>query len=134
MSTVLSLALIIAGVLGSEWLIDHHLGEAARTWIFFGGLGLMAVAYALMQASGVTELMRILRRALLGAHLGAVLRGLGLDRPWLKRALRLIGIETDPQAPSDKVFPGRFGTWLLTAGWASSLIALGMLWTGAAGG
>jgi hypothetical protein len=132
MHTLLSIAVIVAVAFASEWLVDTRLGEARRMWIGLGGVGLLVLAGALVKASGVEALTRYLRSVLIGAGIGAVLDRAGLRLTWMRRGLRLIGIETEAAKPGSpeasqgpRVFSG-----LLWAGWGASLIGVGMIWTG----
>lgn len=135
MSTILSIAVVVASVFGTEWLVDGWLGEDRRAWVAYGGLGVLLFASALVQASGVQELTRFLRKVLLGAQIGAVMRRLGLELPWLRRGLRMVGIETEPETrPQEAPRWSKLGQGLLVLGWASSLVGIGMVWTGASSG
>jgi hypothetical protein len=135
MSTILSIAVVVATALGAEWLVDSWLGEAWRIWIGLGGIALLLLAGALVKASGIDALTRFLRNAVIGAGIGAVLNRLGLRLAWLRRALGLVGIETEPAAGSqDSWRAPRMAGGLLWAGWAASLIGSGMTWTGLFGG
>lgn len=132
MHTLLSIAVIVAVAFASEWLVDTRLGEARRMWIGLGGVGLLVLAGALVKASGVEALTRYLRSVLIGAGIGTVLDRLGLRLTWLRRGLRLIGIETEAAKPgSSEVSQGpRVFSGLNGAGWGASLIGVGMIWTG----
>lgn len=132
MSTVISIAVILATVFGTEWLVDSWLGEARRVWTAYAAIPLMLVSGALVQASGINEVTRILRNALLGAGIGAALRRFGLRVPLLRSALRLVGVETEPEAqPAPQLRWSRLSEWLLTIGSGLGLISVGMIWTGA---
>lgn len=135
MHAVLSIALILGAAFGSEWLVEGWLGEGRRFWVGLVGVGLMVGGGALVQASGVAELTRALRNAVIGAGIGTVLNRAGLRLGWLRRGLRWVGVETEAEAGSQQV-PGmsRIGGWLLWLGWAGSLVGLGMVWTGVFGG
>lgn len=127
MATLVSIAVIVATAFGTEWLVDGWLGEGRRIWVGAGGLALLALAGALVQASGINEVTRLLRRAVIGA----VLRPIAKRLPWLGR--RFGGPEIDPgqggrAAPSLR-WSGT-SEWLLRLGWAGSLIGIGMVWTG----
>ena len=52
MSTILSIAVVLATVFATEWLVDTRLGEAQRHWVLILGLGLLVLATALVKASG----------------------------------------------------------------------------------
>lgn len=135
MSTVISLAVILAAAFGTEWLVDSWLGEVRRQWVAYASIPLMLLSGALVQASGVTEVTRILRNALLGAGIGAALRRFGLRVPLLRSLLRLFGVETEPDTrPAPQLRWSRLSEWLLMAGWGIGLVSLGMIWTGAFGG
>ena len=86
MSTILSIAVVLATAFATEWLVDTRLGEAQRHWVLILGLGLLVLATALVKASGIQELTRFLRRVVIGAGIGAALRWAGV------RALSLIHI------------------------------------------
>jgi hypothetical protein len=135
MNLLLSIAIVAAGVFGSEWLVDNWLGEDRRFWVGLAGIALLLLAGALVQASGINELTRVLRNLLIGAGIGAALNRLGLRLGWLRGGLRLFGIKTEPQER-----PPEFPRWsrstevLLTLGWGGSLIGLGVVWTGIFGG
>jgi hypothetical protein len=135
MNLFLSIALVAAGVFGSEWLVDSLLGEDGRFWVGLAGIALLLLAGALVQASGINELTRVLRNLLIGAGIGAALNRLGLRLGWLRGGLRLFGIKTEPQER-----PPEFPRWsrstevLLTLGWGGSMIGLGVVWTGIFGG
>jgi hypothetical protein len=135
MSTILSIAVVLATVFGTEWLVDTRLGEAQRHWVLIGGLGLLVLATALVKASGIEELTRYLRTVLIGAGIGAALRWAGVQATWLRRGLRLVGIETEPETRTQPLPRwSRVSEWLLWAGWAGSLVGIGMVWTGTFGG
>jgi hypothetical protein len=129
MHTLVSIAVVVAVSFATEWLVDGWLGEAWRIWIGLGGVGLLLLAGALVKASGVEALTQYLRSAVVGAGIGAALDKAGLRLDWLRRALRLIGIETEPQATEGTQGP-RFTSWLWWAGWAATLVGFGMAWTG----
>ncbi len=131
MDILLSIALIAATVFASDWLVDGWLGEDRRFWIALGGIALLVLAGALVKASGINELTRILRTALIGAGIGAVLNRLGLRLPWLRSGLRMVGVETEPEKRPPEALRGlRLNGWLLWTGWAGSMVGLGMVWTG----
>ncbi|MFM7336512.1 MAG: hypothetical protein ACKO1H_19250 [Tabrizicola sp.] len=135
MSTVISLAVILVAAFGTEWLVDNQLGEDRREWVAYAAIPLMLMSGALMQASGVNEVTRILRNALLGAGIGAALRRFGLRVPLLRSLLRLFGVETEPETrPAPELRWSRLSEWLLMAGWGLGLVGLGMIWTGVFGG
>jgi hypothetical protein len=135
MYVLLSLALFAGAMFGSEWLVDSWLGEDWRLWVGLAGIALLLLAGALVKASGITELTRLLRQAVLGAGIGAALNRTGLRLGWLRSGLRLIGIETEPDTRTQAgLSAARFGGRLLTAGWAGSLVGLGLTWTGMFGG
>ena len=135
MNFLLSIALVAAGVFGTEWLVDTWLGEDRRFWVSLAGFALVLLAGALVKASGINELTRVLRNLLIGAGIGAALNRIGLRLPWLRSGLRLIGIETDP-AERPPEFPrwSRSSEWLLMLGTAGSMVGMGMVWTGMFGG
>jgi hypothetical protein len=135
MSTILSIAVVLATVFATEWLVDTRLGEAQRHWVLILGLGLLVLATALVKASGIQELTRFLRRVVIGAGIGAALRWAGVRATWLRRGLRLLGIETEPESRTQA--PPRWSRaseWLLWLGWAGSLVGIGLVWTGTFGG
>jgi hypothetical protein len=135
MHTLVSIAVVVAVAFATEWLVDGWLDEAWRFWIGLGGVGLLFLAGALVKASGVEALTRYLRNAVIGAGIGAALDRAGLRLGWLRSALRLIGIETEPQTDSSGAARGPSITgWLLWSGWAASLLGFGMVWTGMFGG
>ena len=132
MQTLVSIAVVVAVALATEWLVDSSLGEARRFWVWIAGAAMLLVCGALLKASGVEALTRYLRNVLIGAGIGAVLDRAGLRLTWLRRGLRLFGIETEAAKPGSpeasqgpRVFSG-----LLWAGWGASLIGVGMIWTG----
>lgn len=133
MHTLLSIALLVGAVLGSEWLVGAWLGEARRLWVGLGGVGLMVGGGALVQASGIAELTRVLLNLVIGAGIGATQARAGVRLGWLRHGLRWVGVETQATA-EDVPVVSRFGGWLLTLGWAGSLVGLGMVWTGVFGG
>ncbi|HOZ34994.1 MAG TPA: hypothetical protein PLM52_19140 [Tabrizicola sp.] len=135
MSTILSIAVVLATVFATEWLVDTRLGEAQRHWVLILGLGLLVLATALVKASGIQELTRFLRRVVIGAGIGAALRWAGVRATWLRRGLRLLGIETEPESRT-QALPrwSRASEWLLWLGWAGSLVGIGLVWTGTFGG
>jgi hypothetical protein len=135
MNALVSIAVVVAAALATEWLVDGWLGEARRIWVGIAGVGLLVLASALVKASGVEALTRYLRGVLIGAGIGAVLDRLGLKLPWLRNGLRLTGIETEPQTVRPEARRGpRVTGWLLWSGWATSLLGFGMVWTGMFGG
>lgn len=135
MPTVISIAVILATVFGTEWLVDGWLGEARRVWVAYAAIPLMLLSGALVQASGVNEVTRLMRNAVLGAGIGAALKRFGLRVPVLRSALRLVGVETEPEArPGPELRWSRLSEWLLTIGSGLGLVSLGMIWTGAFAG
>jgi hypothetical protein len=131
MHLLLSIAVIAAAAFGSDWLVDGWLGEDRRFWIALAGITLLVLSGALVKASGINELTRILRNALVGAGIGAVLNRLGLRLPWLRGGLRMVGVETEPETkPQDTLSGLRLSGRLLRAGWAGSMVGLGLVWTG----
>lgn len=131
MSTLVSVAVVVATVFGTEWLVDAWLGEDRRYWMTLAGLALLLLAGALIKASGINEVTRLLRNAVIGAGIGAVLRRLGLRLAWLRGGLRMVGVETEPdQQPQAGLRWSGFSDWLLRLGWGGSLVGLGMIWTG----
>jgi hypothetical protein len=131
MHLLLSLALITVAIFGSERLVDSWLGEDRRFWVALAGIALLILSGALVKASGINELTRILRTALIGAGIGAALNRLGLRLPWLRGGLRMVGVETETQTRSLDALRGlRLSGWLLWTGWAGSMVGLGLVWTG----
>lgn len=131
MYLLLSIAGVAATAIGSEWLVDSWLGEDRRLWLGLAGIALLLLSGALVKASGINELTRMLRTLLIGAGIGAALNRLGLRLGWLRRGLRMVGIETEPDSHNHKgPDAASFGGKLLTAGWAGSLVGLGLTWTG----
>ena len=132
---LLSIAVIGATVFGTEWLVDGWLGEARRFWVTVLGIALLALAGALVKASGINALTRYLRSAVIGAGLGAALKRTGLQLPWLRRGLRMAGVETEPEGqPKPAPRWSGISEWLLRLGWAGTLVGIGMVWTGVVGG
>lgn len=135
MPTVISIAVILATVFGTEWLVDSWLGEDRRQWVAYAAIPVMLLSGALVQASGIHEVTRHLRNAVLGAGIGAALRRFGLRVPLLRSALRLFGVETEPQMLSAQDLRwSRLSQWLIMIGWGLGLGAIGMIWTGAFAG
>jgi hypothetical protein len=136
MQTLVSIAVVVAVAYATEWLVDTSLGEARRFWVWIAGVGMLLLSGALVKASGVEALTRYLRSVLIGAGIGAVLDRIGLRLTWLRRGLRLIGIETEAAKPgSPAAWQGpRIFSGLLWAGWGASLVGIGMIWTGAFAG
>jgi hypothetical protein len=134
MGLLVSVGIVIATIFLSEMAVEAWLGEAGRFWVVLVGLGLMALSAALVQASGVHEVTRILRNALLGA--GTALRRLGMKVPLLRRGLRLVGIETEPETapPPAGLRWSAVSSGLLYLGAVGSLVGIGMVWTGVLGG
>ncbi|MBL9050534.1 MAG: hypothetical protein JNK19_10535 [Tabrizicola sp.] len=133
MFTLLSIAMLLAAAVGAEWVVDGWLGEARRVWVAYAGLALGLLAGAMVKASGFEALSRFLRNAVIGAGIGAALDRLGWKLPWLRRGLRILGIETE-RGPQEAPHLTGLGMWLLRLGWVGSLVGLGMIWTGAFGG
>jgi hypothetical protein len=136
MGLLVSVGIVIATIFFSEMAVEAWLGEAGRFWVVLVGLGLMALSAALVQASGVHEVTRILRNTLLGAGIGTALRRLGMKVPLLRRGLRLVGIETEPETappPAGLRWSG-VSSGLLYLGAVGSLVGIGMVWTGVLGG
>lgn len=131
MSTLVSIAVVVATVLVTEALVDGWIGEAGRFWFGIGGLALLVLASILIKASGIEAMTRYLRTAVIGAGIGAVLDRAGLRLGWLRSALRLFGVETDREGGpvEGRQVPRTVGPLFIT-GWATSLIGFGMLWTG----
>lgn len=131
MPTVISIAVILAAVFGTEWLVEGWLGEARRHWVALAAIPLMLLSGAMVQASGINEVTRLLRNAVLGAGIGGALRRFGLRVPLLRSALRLAGVETEPDV---QTAPGlrwsRLSEWLLMIGTGLGLLSVGMIWTG----
>jgi hypothetical protein len=135
MSTLISIAVILTTVFGTEWLVDNWLGEERRVWLAYAGIPLLLLSGVLVQASGLNEVTRILRNALLGAGIGAALRRFGLRLPLFQSLLRLFGVETEAETrPGPELRWSRLSEWLLMSGWGISLVGLGMIWTGRFGG
>lgn len=131
MPTLISIAVVVGTAFGAEWLVGTWPGEDRRFWFALAGVGMMVVAGVLVKASGIREVTRILRNAVIGAGIGSGLRRLGLRLPWLRNGLRIAGVETEPekrlQAPLRWSGPSE---WLLRLGWVGSLIGAGLIWTG----
>lgn len=131
MPALISIAVVVATALGADWLVGTWLGEDRRFWFALAGVGMMALAGVLVKASGIHEVTRLLRNAVIGAGIGAALRRLGLRLPWLRSGLRIAGIDTEPetrhQAPLRWSGPSE---WLLRLGWGGSLVGAGLIWTG----
>ena len=86
----------------------------------------MVLAGALVQASGINEMTRYVRNAVIGAGIGAVLRWVGLRRA---------ACETKPEPqPGVPLRWSKASSWLLNLGWAGTLAGMGMIWTGVVGG
>ena len=135
MNFLLSIALVAAGVFGSEWIVDAWLGEDRRFWVGLAGVALLLLAGAVLKASGINELTRWLRNMLIGAGIGAALNRVGLRLPWLRSGLRMVGIETEPhERPPEAPRWSRLSEWLLLLGSSGSMVGLGMAWTGMFGG
>ena len=135
MNFLLSIALVAAGVFGSEWIVDTWLGEDRRFWVGLAGVALLLLAGAVLKASGINELTRWLRNMLIGAGIGAALNRVGLRLPWLRSGLRMVGIETEPhERPPEAPRWSRLSEWLLLLGSSGSMVGLGMAWTGMFGG
>lgn len=131
MQLILSLAVIGVTILGSEWLVGSWLGEDRRTWVGLAGVAILFLSGALVKASGINELTRVLRNAVVGAGIGAALTRAGLRLGWLRRGLRVIGIETEPkERPPEAPRWSRLSEGLLMLGAAGSLVGGGMIWTG----
>lgn len=121
---LLSIAVVVATAFGTEWLVDGWLGEDRRFWVSLGGVALMVLAGALVKASGINEMVRLVRGAVIGTGIGAVLRWVGL---------RKAASETEPE-PDAPFRWSRASSWLLNLGWAGTLVGIGMVWTGVVGG
>ncbi len=135
MPAVISLAVVLATVFGTEWLVDGWLGEERRRWVAYAAIPMMLLSGALVQASGLNEVTRMLRNAVLGAGIGVALKRFGLRVPLLRGALRLIGVETEPEArPAPDLRWSRLSEGLLMIGTGLGLMGLGMIWTGAFAG
>ncbi len=135
MSTVISIAVILATVFGTELLVDTQLGEDRRLWVAYAAIPLMLLSGALVQASGINEVTRLLRNAVLGAGIGAALRRFGLRVPLFRSLLRLFGVETEAETrPAPELRWSRLSEWLLMSGWGLGLVSVGMIWTGAFAG
>lgn len=135
MNVILSIAVVVATIFGTEWLVDAWLGEGRRFWVAITGLALLLLAGALVKASGINELTRLLRNALIGAGIGAALTRIGLRLRWLRSGLRMVGFETEPETRPNEALRGlRLSGWLLWLGWGGSMVGLGMVWTGMFGG
>jgi hypothetical protein len=136
MGLLVSVGIVIATIFFTELAVEAWLGEPGRFWVVLLGLGLMALSAALLKASGINELTRILRNALLGARIGAALHGMGMKAPLLRRGLRLVGIETEPETappPTGLRWSG-LNSGLLYLGAVGSLVGIAMVWTGFFGG
>lgn len=135
MPVLVSIAVIVATVLGTDWLVETWLGEARRFWVALAAIPLLVLSGALVKASGINELSRILRNAVIGAGIGAALRKAGWSMPWLRSGLRVFGVETEPERKIPE--PPRWSAtseWLVRLGVAGSLVGVGMIWTGAFAG
>lgn len=131
MPTILAIAVVVASVFGSELVVDNWLGEERRRWVAYAAIPLMVLSGALVQASGINELTRILRNAVLGTGIGAALQRIGLRVPLLRSLLRRIGVETEPASqPAPKLRWSRLSELMLMIGYGLSLAGLGMIWTG----
>lgn len=131
MPTLVAIAVVLASVFGTEWLVDTWLGEDRRYWIALAGLAVVVLSSVLIKASGINELTRLLRKMVIGAGIGAVLRRLGLRMTWLRSGLRIFGVETEPELHPQEGFRwSGFNDWVLQLGWGGSLVGMGMLWTG----
>lgn len=135
MPTILWIAVVVATAFGTDWLVEGWLGEARRYWVGIAGVALTVMAGTLIKASGIGALTRYLRNALLGAGIGAALNRAGLRLSWLRRGLRQVGVETEPETRPDMPLPlTGVGGWMLNLGWAGTLVGIGMVWTGVFGG
>lgn len=126
MHMLLSIAVVVAAAFGTEWLVDGWLGERGRFWVGLAGVALMILAGALVQASGINELTRLVRNAVIGAGIGTALRRIGL-----RKSTSGDGPETQPGAA---LRWSKASSLLLNLGWAGTLIGMGMVWTGVVGG
>lgn len=135
MSTVIMIGVILATVFGTEWLVDSWLGEELRVWVAYAAIPLILLSAALVQASGINEVTRLLRNAVLGAGIGAALKRFGLRLLLLRGALRLFGVETEPEGrPAPELRWSRLSELMLMIGWGLGLVGSGMIWTGAFAG
>jgi hypothetical protein len=135
MHIFLSIALLAATAFAAEWLVDARLGEERRLWVGLAGIAVLLFGGALVKASGINELTRLLRNTLIGAGIGAALNRVGLRLGWLRSGLRMVGVETDPETRPQEALRGlRLSGWLLWLGWGGSMVGLGMVWTGMFGG
>lgn len=122
MYMLLSIAVVVATAFGTEWLVDGWLGEDKRYWFGLGGVALMVLAGALVQASGINEMTRLVRNAVIGAGVDAARRRLGM---------RNAAGGTDVEAKRDTSLRWSWASgWLLNLGWVGTLIGMGMIWTG----
>jgi hypothetical protein len=126
-----SIAVVAAAIFGSEWLVENWLGEARRFWVALAGIGIMVLASAVIQTSGIHAVTRILRKLVIGAVIGRALNGLGTKLPWLRRGLWLAGFETEPEAGGPQELQwSAFRTRLLVIGWFGAMTGTGMMWSG----
>jgi len=126
MYMLLSIAVVVATAFGTEWLVDGWLGEDRRFWVGLGGVALMLLAGALVKASGINEITRLVRGAVIGAGIGAVLRWVGL---------RKATGETRPETPAGAALRwSKASSLLLNLGWMGTLVGIGMVWTAVIGG
>lgn len=122
MHMLLSIAVVVATAFGTEWLVDGWLGEDRRFWVGLAGVALMFLAGALVKASGINEMVRLVRGAVIGAGVDAVRRRLGM---------RNAAGGTDVEAKRDRSLRWSWASgWLLNLGWVGTLIGMGMIWTG----
>jgi hypothetical protein len=133
---LVAVAVVVATVLGSDWVAEEWLGEERRFWVAFAGLGVMALGAAVVQASGIG----LLTRALRGFLIGSIVRRYGPDWPWLRRILRAAGIETEPETRTAEQMKASGLHWsgmssaFLLLGEVLSLAGMAMVWVGVFGG
>jgi hypothetical protein len=125
-------ALVLATVYGGGWLVEHWLGEDRRFWVALAGFGALGLGSALAHASGIG----LLTRALRGLLIGGLVQQYGPDWPWLRRLLRLWGIETEPDRQTPDALERSGLRWsgasytLLMVGTGLAMVGLGLVWVG----
>lgn len=130
MLTIVSIAVVVVTTFAAEWMVDGWIGEEGRFWFGIGGVGLLVFAGVLIKASGIEALTRCLRDMVLGAGLGAVLSRTGYGPGWLRKGMRRIGVETDPQGGPKSWREPRVSGRLLWLGWGATLVGIALVWTG----
>lgn len=129
---LIAVVVLAATIYGAGWAVEGWLGEERRFWVAIAGFLVLATGSALVQASGIG----LLTRALRGLLIGALVRRYGPDWPWLRRVLRLGGIETEPETrtPEEQRRSGlRWSGWseaLLTSGSGLAVAGMAMVWVG----